>query len=500
VVADVEPLFGEDPAVDRLALLKPGDFDWTKIFAGGVRWFHSGGIFAALSATTSDLIIEGMKAAHAAGAITSFDLNYREKLWAASAGKARALRDRVRSYLGPKSFVDKDVEVLTSKDISANKIHNLLPTDRASATLKMAQTMLRLANYVGHFDFKWFRQIINIVHQIDAARNQLLSKAAICEGVFSQKTYAALVLSEDNVELDTAVWIAAARKSGVRSVIVPYTISNVAEFAESYVHHEPYQVRFNVLNRLVAWLLPKWVLSYKGRRFLRSSYPRVIAMEMLGLAPPNPWFLNSGYADVIAVESTAMEKRYRAAEVPARQLSITGSLADDVMTKVLVATPRQVFLQKQGLEDGKPVLLCAFPPDQNTFDRPGCEFSSFDQMIEFWGGALGKLRGWSVVIRPHPKTKRERLEKFGKCGLKISFEDTAALIPFCDVYIASASATIRWAIACGKPVINYDVYQYGYDDYANVEGVLLVNTCREFLKMLDSTTEDGSFRSRLRSE
>src|SRR6201998_3072101 len=41
------------------ALLKPGDFDWTKIFAGGVRWFHSGGIFAALSATTSELILEG---------------------------------------------------------------------------------------------------------------------------------------------------------------------------------------------------------------------------------------------------------------------------------------------------------------------------------------------------------------------------------------------------------------------------------------------------------
>ena len=49
------------------ALLKPGDFDWAKIFAGGVRWFHSGGIFAALSETTSELIIEGMKAAKAAG-------------------------------------------------------------------------------------------------------------------------------------------------------------------------------------------------------------------------------------------------------------------------------------------------------------------------------------------------------------------------------------------------------------------------------------------------
>lgn len=72
------------------ALLKPGDFDWAKIFAGGVRWFHSGGIFAALSETTSELIVEGMQAARAAGAITSFDLNYRPKLWTAAGGLKRA--------------------------------------------------------------------------------------------------------------------------------------------------------------------------------------------------------------------------------------------------------------------------------------------------------------------------------------------------------------------------------------------------------------------------
>src|SRR5882724_5274216 len=62
-------------------LLKPGDFNWEEIFADGIRWFHSGGIFAALSETTGELIVEGMKAAKAAGAITSLDLNYREKLW-----------------------------------------------------------------------------------------------------------------------------------------------------------------------------------------------------------------------------------------------------------------------------------------------------------------------------------------------------------------------------------------------------------------------------------
>jgi 2-dehydro-3-deoxygluconokinase len=76
---------------EAAAQLKPGDFDWKSIFAEGVRWFHSGGIFAALSPTTSEVIIEAMQAAKEAGAITSFDLNYRAKLWNISGGEDRAV-------------------------------------------------------------------------------------------------------------------------------------------------------------------------------------------------------------------------------------------------------------------------------------------------------------------------------------------------------------------------------------------------------------------------
>jgi 2-dehydro-3-deoxygluconokinase len=84
------PIVFYNRANEAGALLKPGDFDWPKIFAGGVRWFHSGGIFAALSETTSELIVEGMQAAKKAGAITSFDLNFRPRLWASVGGTQRA--------------------------------------------------------------------------------------------------------------------------------------------------------------------------------------------------------------------------------------------------------------------------------------------------------------------------------------------------------------------------------------------------------------------------
>jgi 2-dehydro-3-deoxygluconokinase len=75
---------------EAAAQLKPGDFNWQEIFGGGVKWFHSGGIFASLSPTTSEVILEGMKAARAAGAVVSFDLNFRAKLWNLWGGAKRA--------------------------------------------------------------------------------------------------------------------------------------------------------------------------------------------------------------------------------------------------------------------------------------------------------------------------------------------------------------------------------------------------------------------------
>ena len=85
------PVVFYNRANEAAALLKPGDFDWEAIFAKGVRWVHCGGIFAALSPTTAELAAEMMKAAKAAGAVTSFDLNFREKLWKISGGDERAV-------------------------------------------------------------------------------------------------------------------------------------------------------------------------------------------------------------------------------------------------------------------------------------------------------------------------------------------------------------------------------------------------------------------------
>lgn len=79
-----------DRGLTAASQLKPGDFDWAEIFGKtGSRWFHTGGIFAALSNSTAELVIEAVQAAKKHGVVVSYDLNYRPSLWKSIGGKAR---------------------------------------------------------------------------------------------------------------------------------------------------------------------------------------------------------------------------------------------------------------------------------------------------------------------------------------------------------------------------------------------------------------------------
>ena len=95
--------------------LKPGDFDWDYIFGKlGVRWFHTGGIFAALSESTAALTVEAVKAANKYGTIVAYDLNYRPSLWKTIGGqkKAREVNREIAKYV--------DVMIGNEEDFTAS--------------------------------------------------------------------------------------------------------------------------------------------------------------------------------------------------------------------------------------------------------------------------------------------------------------------------------------------------------------------------------------------
>jgi len=126
--------------------LKPGDIDWQTIFAReGARWFHTGGIFAALSESTPLVARQAMEAAKRSGAIVSYDLNYRESLWKGIGGKDRARE--VNRELAP--FVD--VMIGNEEDFTAALGFEVEGLDEHHSKLEVANFRRMIERAVAEF-------------------------------------------------------------------------------------------------------------------------------------------------------------------------------------------------------------------------------------------------------------------------------------------------------------------------------------------------------------
>jgi hypothetical protein len=305
---------------------------------------------------------------------------------------------------------------------------------------------------------------------------------------------AVLVLPEDNVEYATAPLIQAAHARGVPSLVVPYTLADALEPAEAYWENPSHSAR-RPLNRLMTRLYPHWRFRHRGRDLVRLTAGHVFAQERLGLAPPLPWVLNSGAADAVALESDAVRDYYLRAGLPPERLRVTGSLRQDEAHRSLptAAEERERLLGELGLPGGRPLFLSALPPNQYPERRPECEFRRYDDLVRAWVSALAGLGRCNVVVSLHPRIPYEEMRHLESEGVRIAPGDVARLIPLCDCFVASVSATICLAIACGKPVVNYDVYRFRYRDFVEVGGVLTMETLEAFQQTLRRLAEDREF-------
>ncbi len=298
-----------------------------------------------------------------------------------------------------------------------------------------------------------------------------------------------LILAEENVGYATSIWTHAANAAGVPVVVVPYTVADASEPAGAVMYRREYQLN-RWPNQIAGRVYPQWVHEQDGRRLLRLPAGRVFAMQALGAAPPQPWVMNSGAADAIAVESEHMRWHYQRLGLPTEQLVETGALYDDVLAEVLQSADeqREALYRELGLPAGQPMLLCALPPNPYPDQLGG--FASYEELLRFWVATLAEQSGWNLVLRLHPRMPREQFTFLEEVGGRITDEDTAQLVPLCSLYVASVSATIRWAIACGKPVVNYDVYRFEYRDYEGVSGVFTVSEQQAFVDIIQTLTGD----------
>jgi hypothetical protein len=289
----------------------------------------------------------------------------------------------------------------------------------------------------------------------------------------------ALLIPEDIVGNVWPVSIKAAHQAGIPALVFPYTLANKEEAFQSLKGEAPYQTS---RNQIAAVLYPRWRLIEAGADLVRLPSAHIFAHERLGIAPPDPWMMNSGFADCICVDSQAGFEYFHAGGIPADQMRVVGSISQDQMAVRRANRDAHLAELRTALKltGTKPVLLISGCPNQLAASVPFCEFSSIGEVAAFVGESVAPLADhYHCVVRPHPNYPEfgALLQPF---GVVTSMAPTADLVPLADAFIAFASATIRWAIACGVPTVNYDVFHYGYGDFASATGVATVKGSTEF--------------------
>jgi hypothetical protein len=310
-----------------------------------------------------------------------------------------------------------------------------------------------------------------------------------------------LVMSIDLAGYDTGTYVKVAHQRGCKVLLISSMMSIGLDQAEVYYNNLDYHVR-GYTRHWLAWAFPHWVFRHRGLDILRCPPGRVLAMELLRLAPPNPWLFNSSWAEAFNMESDAMLEYYAAAGIPREQMVVTGSTADDVMAAAQeqMVERRNELCRSLGLLEDRPLILTALPPDflDQPGGRPECDFRVYEELVDFWLNTCCSIPGHNVIIALHPSVPPADAVKFERYGARVAPLNTAELISLCDVFVASISSTIRWAIACGKPVINYDVYRYRYTDFVGIEGVLTFEEQNEFITIMRRITSDLPYATEIR--
>ncbi|HHY0693909.1 TPA: hypothetical protein ACVWXI_001621 [Legionella pneumophila] len=309
-----------------------------------------------------------------------------------------------------------------------------------------------------------------------------------------------IVLPEHNLFYFTQLLVYQGRKYQIPAIIVPFTIANTIEWSEAF-YNEPSRSLNRIPNKICARAFPHWVNHYKNRSLL-LPVELILLHEMFGITPKNTWLLNSGDIDFLASESEAMKNYYISAGIEEKQIRVTGALYNDELFFRLQKAEdfRDQLYEKLNMQLGKPMILCALPPNQCFGRMDLIEFDSYEEIVRFILSKLSQYdKDYNIIVNLHPRIVLDSVSYISDYPVKVYTGNIAEIIPLSSIFVASCSATIRMAISCSIPVVNYDLYHYNYDDYQNIKGVLTMNSKLEFSLILNKLTTESDFFEKIKT-
>ena len=312
----------------------------------------------------------------------------------------------------------------------------------------------------------------------------LASQLAAALKFFSDVQPRAIVTGEDGISAPLAL-MAAARDRGIRVVVIPfgYGVRRDLETAlDAKASRGELVTATGPWAGLIQSHAPQWIKtgSHAGALMYEDAY--IVAAESLGITLRDPWIIHGGFGDVLCVESEQMRRVYLEEGVPAARLAPTGTPYWDRMVRALDSNPdaRAALRQPRRTTPGLTRILVSWPPSYHDDRGRFSEFASYREMSTTVLAWLQRQPACEVKVSLHPAVSADDRAALAAAGVAVTDDYVIEQIPQHDLFITYFSSTIRWAVAAGKPVINFDLYQLGLHVYDSAPGVARVTSLADF--------------------
>lgn len=248
--------------------------------------------------------------------------------------------------------------------------------------------------------------------------------------------------------------------------------------------------------KIVKKLFPKWVKTVNKIDYLMLKPDVILAREAAGVSLMQPWRVYGSDADIMCVPSHQYKEHLINEGFCPKKIEVIGSINGDIVwSKVQQdAVVRESFRKPKKIQKGVVRVLLSMPPNYHaTRGQYTCFPNSYNDLVEGVVCVLTNIPNIELTVSVHPSAVTEDLVCFEALNIKVVKGGVVELIPQCDVYVTDYSSTIRWAIACGKPVINYDFYNFNLGVYSEASGVITVRKHLEYEKTVLKLTNEENF-------
>lgn len=310
---------------------------------------------------------------------------------------------------------------------------------------------------------------------------------------------AALALSGDRHLGPELCFIALAKAAGIPRVILPIAFSNAEGVSRLRRDAPVYAAGPGAapLNREVAVRFPGQVREVEGERYLFYKAGEILALDALGMLPERPWCMGGGDSTAVAVDGPEVARALASCGVDEYRIETTGHPEFDALHAATAADTLEERRAAAGIAPGPPVLVCALP---HLGEHGLLPWEEHDREVERLTGILAAT-GAEILLSLHPKADPARyaaLEEHDRVHLARA--PLREVLPMADVFVASFSSTVRWALMVGVPVVLIDFGWFGYEAYDHYGGLVKVTDPAELPAVLARVLEGKGEAERLRRE